>query len=146
MRIMKTGLLLLSSASLFLLAAKAHGRELRIEREAAGFPHIVFGSPDMPPFVEALWRRERVYFWALTLALALVAGVKLVRMDAPKGLTALVVLTWVPAVSFAGLGLLSLARKGFPSDGAGGSVAWWSSVLVAFVASALIAKGQFGPT
>src|SRR5262245_59021311 len=141
---MKTGYLVLSSVALFLLAAKAHGRELRMEREAAGFHRIVFGSPDMPPFVAELWQRERIYFWASTLALALLAGVSLVRMDAPKGLTALAILTWAPSVSFAGLGLYSLARKGFPSDGAVGSAGWWSAVLVAFVASALIAKAKLG--
>jgi hypothetical protein len=140
---MKTGMLVLPSAALFLLAAKAHGRELRIEREVAGFAHVVFGAPDNPPFVEALWHRERLYFWALTAGLGLAAGVKLVKMDAPLGLTALVLLTWVPAVSFFGLGLASLARKGLTAEGAGGSAAWWSLVLVAFTASALVARSHW---
>lgn len=143
---MKTSILVLSSAALFLLAAKAHGRELRIERQAAGYHHVVFGSPDMPPFVQALWQRERVYFWALTAALALGAGLLLFRMDAPKGISAVVLLTWVPAASFLGLGLYSLARRGIAAEGAGGSVAWWGLVLLAFAASAHMARSHVSPS
>jgi hypothetical protein len=143
---MKTGIVWLSSVALFLLAAKAHGRELRIEREAAGFPHVVFGAPDNPPFVEALWHRERIYFWALTVGLALLVSVKLIKMDVPTGLTALVVLTWAPSASFLGLGLWSVARRGFTMEGAGGSVAWWSLVLAAFTASALLARSHWSLT
>jgi hypothetical protein len=142
---MKTGLLVLSSAVLFLLAAKAHGRELRLERQAAGFPHISFGSPDMPAFVQQMWQRERVAFWTVTVLLAIVVGAKLLASDAARGVSALVVLTWVPAASFAGLGLWSLWRKGLSTDGAGGSFAWWSLVLGAFVAAALAARSHFNP-
>jgi len=143
---MKTGLFVLTSAVFFLLAAKAHGRELRLERQAAGFQHIAFGSPDMPPFVQAMWHRERVSFWTVTVLLAIVVGAKLLASDAARGATALVMLTWVPAASFLGLGLWSLWRKGLSTDGAGGSLAWWSLVVGAFVASAFAARGHFNPT
>lgn len=64
-------------AVLFLVAAKLHGRELRLEREARGIREVSFGrGAKNDPFVVALWRRERYIFWpiaavcALALALA----------------------------------------------------------------------------
>jgi hypothetical protein len=142
---MRTAILVIFSAALFLLAAKAHGRELRLEREAAGFHHIVFGAPDNPPFVEALWHQERVRFWTATVVLALIAGFRLLAKGAPGGLSALVVLTWVPAVSFLGLGLYSLLRRGLGSGEALGSLGWWSLVLGVFVATVLVAWGGGSP-
>jgi hypothetical protein len=142
---MRTALLVLLSAVLFLLAAKAHGRELRLEREAAGFHQIAFGAPDNPPFVEALWHQERVRFWTATVVLALVVGARLLAKGAPGGLSALVVLTWVPAASFLGLGLYSLLRRGLGSGSALGSLGWWSLVLMAFVVTVLVAWGAGSP-
>ncbi|HEX2734309.1 MAG TPA: hypothetical protein VHM70_22020 [Polyangiaceae bacterium] len=55
----------------FLVSAKLHGRELRLEREAAGYHQVVFGGQN-PPWVEALWHAERVRFWSWTAGLALV--------------------------------------------------------------------------
>jgi hypothetical protein len=142
---MRTAILVLLSAVLFLLAAKAHGRELRLEREAAGFHQIAFGAPDNPPFVETLWHQERVRFWSVTVLLALVAGGRLLAKGAPGGLSALVVLTWVPAVSFLGLGLYSLLRRGVGGGEVLGSLGWWSLVLMAFVGTVLIAWGAGSP-
>ena len=44
-----------------LVAAKAHGRQVRLEREAAGYHEVVFGGTN-PPFVDALWRADRFRF------------------------------------------------------------------------------------
>lgn len=46
-----------------LVAAKAHGRQIRLERERAGFMSVDFRAKN-PPFVEALWRRDRRRFWS----------------------------------------------------------------------------------
>jgi hypothetical protein len=81
----------------------------------------------------------------LTAALALGAGLSLLRLDAPKGLSAVVLLTWVPAASFLGLGLYSLTRRGLTAEGVGGSAAWWGLVLLAFAASAHMARSHVSP-
>jgi hypothetical protein len=51
----------------FLAAAKAHGRQLRLERELAGFWRVVFGGRN-PPFVTALWKRDRILLWIAAAA------------------------------------------------------------------------------
>ncbi|MBW8889077.1 MAG: hypothetical protein JF616_15090 [Fibrobacteres bacterium] len=56
------------SFALFLAAAKAHGRQLRLERERAGYFEVVFGGKN-PAFVEGLWKQERLLFWSLAGAL-----------------------------------------------------------------------------
>src|SRR2546426_10713554 len=68
---MMTGVIVvLASVAAFLAAAKSHGRQLRLEREVAGYWEVRFGGTN-PPFVAALWRRDRVRFWAITLPLGL---------------------------------------------------------------------------
>src|SRR5438045_8903489 len=59
----------------FLVAAKAHGRQLRIERELAGYWEVSFRARN-PAFVEALWRRERIVYWSLA-AVAAIASIAL---------------------------------------------------------------------
>jgi len=54
----------------FLAAAKAHGHQLRLERELAGYWKVTFGAKN-PDFVEALWRRERFLFWGFVIGIAL---------------------------------------------------------------------------
>lgn len=123
---------LLSGSSLLLLlaAAKAHGRELRLERVALGFEHAVFGGQNPPP-VEALWQAERLRFWVLTPVLSLALLTALRARGAGAGLAALGALAWAPSVMFAALGVASLARAGVGREGLAGSVAWWSVVVVA---------------
>jgi hypothetical protein len=65
----------------FLVAAKTHGRQLRLERELAGYFHVSFGAQN-PAFVEALWRRERILYWSLAAVLALAAII--FRVLAPR--------------------------------------------------------------
>jgi hypothetical protein len=57
-------------AATFLAAAKAHGRQLRLERELAGYWHVTFGAQN-PAFVEALWRRERLLYWSCAAVVAI---------------------------------------------------------------------------
>jgi hypothetical protein len=56
----------------FLASAKTHGRQLRLERELAGYWHVTFSARN-PPWVEALWHRERLILWSLVAVLALLA-------------------------------------------------------------------------
>jgi hypothetical protein len=51
------------SVVLLLLAAKAHGRQIRLERELGGYMEVDF-MRENPPWVEALWRKDRRGFWA----------------------------------------------------------------------------------
>jgi hypothetical protein len=55
----------------FLVTAKLHGRQLRLEREQAGVHEVSFGrGAQNAPFVVALWRRERYIFWPAAVATA----------------------------------------------------------------------------
>ncbi|MEZ4449210.1 MAG: hypothetical protein R3B09_06995 [Nannocystaceae bacterium] len=123
---MTTILNLAASAAAFLLAAKAHGRELRLEREAAGVMKVVFGGSN-PPFVEALWAAERLRFWPLALGLAIVAVIALAVGGWPRGALAQAALLWAPTVAFVITGLASFVRNGgLDRGGAIGSVFWWA--------------------
>jgi len=62
---------IIAGAVIFLVAAKLHGRQLRLEREQAGFREVTFGRGSQnPPFVVALWRRERFIFWPIAAVVA----------------------------------------------------------------------------
>src|SRR4051812_1206685 len=108
---MRTALLWIASVALFLIAAKAHGRELRLEREAAGFFHIVFGGEN-PSFVDALWRAERIRFWTLAPLFALASALVLRRLGVPWNTVTLAALAWSPVVAFTACGIASLVRRG----------------------------------
>ncbi len=52
---MMTGVIVvLASVAAFLAAAKSYGRQLRLEREVAGYWEVRFGGTN-PPFVAAWW-------------------------------------------------------------------------------------------
>lgn len=51
------------------MAAKAHGRQVRLRREAEGVHAVDFRGTN-PPVVEALWRRDRVGYWSVAVAAA----------------------------------------------------------------------------
>ncbi len=55
---------------LLYLTAKAHGRQIRLEREFEGYMEVDF-MKENPPWVEALWRKDRRRFWP-TFAVATV--------------------------------------------------------------------------
>ena len=53
-------------------AAKCHGRQVRLRREAEGIMAIDFRA-DNGPVVEGIWRRDRWAFWLLLAGLAALA-------------------------------------------------------------------------
>jgi len=118
--ISRTLVLIAASVVTFLVAAKAHGRQLRLERELEGYHRVVFGGTN-PPFVEALWRADRVRYWSTAAGVAVLV-----------------------------LGLYGLARlQGWRwpfLQGGGGSVAWlvvWGSLVVAFLTCGLWSLTRF---
>lgn len=128
---------LLLSVALLLVSAKAHGRQVRLERELEGHHEVVFGGEN-PPFVTALWRRDRRAYWTLVpLAAAGAAGASL-WLPMPLAWTLLAVLLWAPILGFAAVGLASLARlrkamkkkeasAAWRAAAARGSAAWWGA-------------------
>lgn len=113
---LRIGLLALSSLALFLVAAKFHGRAVRLVREYEGYLEVDFRREN-PPFVEALWRRDRLRFWSLA-ALAVVLGGLLLAAGRSDAL----VPAWRPALRPIAIGTLAL-------------IAW--PLIVAFLAEGL---------
>lgn len=113
-----------------LLAAKAHGRQVRLEREALGVFTVDFRGSN-PPEVEAIWKRDRRIFWPTMVVLS--AG--LVAVGAWVDDLALMVagMPMAFAASFVVAGTASWARLG-GSDWR--SFGWWT---VAYAAAALTA-------
>ena len=130
-----------AALALVLVSAKAHGRQLRLERVEAGYPEADFRGGNRP-WVDTLWRHDRVRFWWLFAVLA------------PWGILAALVAHWPPvaatwgrvalnlALAFAGcftaLGVWSLWRlaerdkEGWRSDALGTSFLWWTLVALLF--------------
>ncbi|HEX2021959.1 MAG TPA: hypothetical protein VHH36_04555 [Candidatus Thermoplasmatota archaeon] len=128
-------------AALLLASAKAHGRQIRLEREREGHVEVQFGG-DNHPWVEALWRRDRVRYWTAAPLLALAALLAL-----PSWPARLVgALLWAPSGAFALAGLWSLARlerrggeAGFLRRARRGSLLWWGLAMALAAASAFVA-------
>jgi hypothetical protein len=138
-----------ASLVLLLVAAKAHGRQVRLERERAGYHEVVFGGEN-PPFVEALWRRDRVGYWTVAPLAALLLGAGTWLSGAGLGLVLTAVLLWAPTVGFVALGLASLGRlvrgkpekeeeEGWRRAALRGSAAWWGAAGLAALAVAVLA-------
>jgi hypothetical protein len=110
---MKMIILVVASLVLFVVAAKVHGRSIRLEREAMGVMNVTFGGPpgSNPPEVEALWRADRWRFWPMTGVLALLFGAATFALTRSAGLTALAALQWAPTVSFFVCAVLSMMRN-----------------------------------
>lgn len=121
-----------ASVLLLFLAAKAHGRQVRLERELEGYMDVDF-TADNPGFVEDLWRRDRrTYLVALAGSGVLFAGYFAAAGlgnlwlpafgDPPVGLTLwhfAILLLWVPVAAFTMSGLSS-ARRLLRALGSGG--------------------------
>src|SRR5688500_19580447 len=122
-------IVLAGSIAAYLLAAKVHGHQLRLERELAGYFEVVFGGSN-PPFVEALWSRERVIYWSITGSLALV-GVAYAFAAARIGWPAPLRGSWIGTILLVTLWPMTLAflASGLASAGRSGSIApailWW---------------------
>ena len=136
------------SLVLLLVGAKAHGRQVRLERELEGHREVVFGGEN-PPFVVALWRRDRVRFWTVVPLAALAFGVLAWTLRAGWGWTLVAVLLWAPIMGFTTAGLRSLhglrarlkekeASAEWRRDAARGSVLWWGAVGGLLLAVALV--------
>jgi hypothetical protein len=158
------------SVGLFLAAAKAHGRQLRLEREKAGYFEVAFGGKN-PAFVEGLWRQERLLFWSLAGALGAFAVAYAVaarrfgwtaplcpRDGAPPWwLLPLWAALWPMSLAFAFTGALSAWRlrmalaSGPPADpdwlaaARRGSLGWWALVLALGTGLAAAAKALNPP-
>jgi hypothetical protein len=117
-------------AALVLVAAKAHGRQLRLERERHGIWSVDFRA-DNDPWVEALWRQDRRGFWGLFAALAAAAvGITLLG-PLPDAAFVAGRLAWRLALAFSGcfvaMGLWSFARLLFRP---GGDLAWRRNAIL----------------
>lgn len=130
-----------AALGLVLAAAKAHGRQLRLERTQAGHPEADFrGGND--PWVEALWRGDRIGFWTLFPALAAAALLWTFGAGAAAGTGLLAPLALRLALAFAGalfvMGVQSLWRladrdeAGWSSGAVGSSFLWWTLVALLF--------------
>lgn len=146
------------SLLLLLAAAKAHGRQVRLERELEGHHEVVFGG-DNPPYVVALWRRDRIRVWGAALLAALLLVALLVLGDAGRlpyprvfaedptfGASLLLVPLWSLTAGFVVSGawsLHSLARRmeekgaapAWRAQARRGSLLWWG--IVAALAAAV---------
>lgn len=144
-------LLVASSVALLLSSAKAHGRQLRLERELEGHTRVTFGSAN-PPFVEALWRRDRIAYWTLVPAAALALATLIwTTRGTDAAWLALATLLWAPILGFTTLGLASQHRllkqmKHRPTDltwrlqATAGSARWWGIVLMLAGITILLAR------
>ncbi|MFO1535275.1 MAG: hypothetical protein ABR586_06380 [Thermoplasmatota archaeon] len=126
------------AVALVLAAAKAHGRQLRLERTQAGYPDADFRGANAA-WVEALWRQDRVRFWSLFAALApltVVAAYVVQWSPVPFWVRAALVLAWAMAACFTAMGVWSLWRlaerdsAGWRSHAIGSSFLWWTLVAL----------------
>ncbi len=146
---------LVASGVSFVLAAKAHGRQIRLERELEGYHQVVFGGTN-PPFVEALWRADRVRYWSIAAGLAVVLlclfalakarGWQWPFLGGGGGSVAWLVLWGAPVVAFVTCGLWSLGRfvralpgkaqavgAGWAQEALEGSTVWFAAAVLASV-------------
>jgi hypothetical protein len=115
----RTLVFLATSVVTFLVAAKAHGRQLRLERELEGYHRVIFGGTN-PPFVEALWRADRVRYWSIAVALSVgvlglyaltrALGWRWPFLHGGSGSAAWLVVWGAPVVAFLTCGFWSLTR------------------------------------
>ena len=137
------------SMAAFLAAAKAHGRQIRLERELAGIFEVVFGGKNSP-FVTTLWRRDRIILWTTAVAvLALFVAYVSVRHRARWEYLPLSFL-WPITSGFFTAGLTGLVRtvsayrKSAPQHNAGfppafsGSLGWWLLATILLKASIVL--------
>jgi hypothetical protein len=148
--------LVAGSLLLFLAAAKNHGRHIRLERQLAGHWEVSFAR-DNHPWVEALWQRDRMIYWSIAIALAvlgLVYAVLARRWQWPMPprnapgwswwSALLLVIVWPLVVAFVTCAVASLTRflAALSSPGPGtiergdwiapalwGSAGWWALTL-----------------
>jgi hypothetical protein len=132
---------------LVLAAAKAHGRQIRLEREQQGYFRVDFRSQN-PAAVEAIWRTDRRVFWPTFAVLALAGGtvaawkawqpaeVSHIGVFARLGAFAL---AWVFAGAASWIRLAGRDQGPLPwrRRAMQGSIAWWLAVAAAATLVAL---------
>jgi hypothetical protein len=155
------------TAGVMILFAKAHGRQVRLQRELRGYASVDFTSDANPAWVEELWKRDRQRFWpvlAFVAALGLAGALLLFPGSLPLPFEtdaqgprapwwdALVVLGWALIAAFATAGIAGWAEftrdaqgveakqsKEWITDARRGSVAWWGLAFAAAAAWWLVA-------
>jgi hypothetical protein len=151
-----TALLVLTSIWLFFASAKAHGRQLRLEREFEGHYSVEFGGKNHA-WVEALWKAERFRFWGLTVVCEIGLLVVGVISHSASWKLGLVAIGWIPSLAFTVTGGLSLwrllqamklrnrnastaqsLRPNWVVNAMIGSAGWWVLVLILGVAAAFL--------
>ena len=144
--------LVAGSLLLFLAAAKNHGRGVRLERQLAGYWEVSFGRAN-PPWVEALWQRDRMVYWSIAISLAvlgLVYAVLARRWQWPMPPRSapgwswwsalLMVVVWPLVLAFVTAAVASLtrfltalpaadARADWIGPALWGSAGWWALTL-----------------
>lgn len=131
----------LLGAAAVLAAAKAHGRQVRLERELAGFDAVDFMAEN-PAQVEAIWARDRRAYWPAFAGAGLgVLAARVALAPSPWWLVALEALAAALLGGFLLAGLASLlrferARRGAAAKPAAwvaqarrGSAFWWGAAL-----------------
>ena len=117
---------------LVLVAAKAHGRQIRLEREKAGYMSVKFGAKN-PPFVEALWKKDRIRFWSWFVAIAATSsavwyfGPFAVGAEGWGGLPLRVAWAFASAFVFAGMSSFARLLQDTSGDPTWQRRATWSS-------------------
>jgi len=108
---MKILLVLILGVLGFLAAAKGHGRQVRLEREAHGVHQVTFGGEN-PPLVQKLWRGDRVRFWSAAPLMAVVfcAAIYFSGAAASGGVFAVAAFLWAPVIAFSFCGVASALR------------------------------------
>ena len=136
-----------TSILLFFVAAKSHGRQLRLEREVAGYDHVVFGGNN-PQFVEDLWRKDRVQYWRLFAVLMILSIAVTVSLHSWDFLILSCIWTFAAAFTVVGISSFVRFKKSLkipyqPSEGltdprskpdwekqaVRGSLGWWFAVV-----------------
>ena len=103
------------SVVLFLAAASVHGQQLRLERQAAGFQHVVFSGKNAPE-VEALWRADRIRFLWLAALLAATTAPPAALLFNARGYWFIDVLLWSPTTAFLVCAAASRRRRSLKGE------------------------------
>jgi hypothetical protein len=161
--------LVAGSLLLFLCAAKNHGRSVRLERQLAGHWEVSFVRANHS-WVEALWQRDRMFYWSIAIALAVLglAYAVLARRwqwpmpprSAPRWSwwsALLLVIVWPLVLAFMTSAVASLTRFLTALPGAStdttaradwitpalwGSAGWWALTLALAAVVAWLALGR----
>ncbi len=136
---------------LFLASAKSHGRQLRLERELEGHWKVTFGAQNHP-WVEALWKRDRIEYWVVAgfaAALLFIAWktwsfsvVKLIALAIPAPMITAFITTGLLSAYRLSTRLAHAPNAEWLRSAIWGSVSWWG--LTATLLILLILWTTFG--